>query len=88
MNKDRRKQIADIISQFRDIPDLAEIASLVRELADAEQEAFENMPGGLQASERGQASEAAAAALSEAADALEGIDISEIESLLEQAAEA
>ncbi len=86
MNNARRKQIADIIGKLQEI-DLESLASEVRELADEEQEAFDNMPEGLQQSERGQASEAAAGALSEAADALDNFDISEIVGYLEQASE-
>lgn len=51
--------------------------SVFESAADEEQEKFDNMPEGLQASERGEKLEAAAAALQDAVSTLEGIDISD-----------
>lgn len=62
MNKERRKQVKDVI---------ARIEALVQNILDDEEEAFDNMPEGLQASENGMISEEAQDNLSAAIDALE-----------------
>lgn len=62
MNKTRRKQIQDAI---------AKIETLVQNILDEEEEAFSNMPEGLQASENGMISEEAQDNLASAIDALE-----------------
>lgn len=62
MNKERRKQIRDAIMR---------IETLVQSILDAEEEAFDNMPEGLQASENGMISEEAQDNLAAAIDALE-----------------
>ena len=61
-NKERRKQVKDVIMR---------IAALVQNILDDEEEAFDNMPEGLQASENGMVSEEAQDNLSAAIDALE-----------------
>jgi len=48
MNKQRRKQLADIIEQ------LESLKSELEEVKEQEEEAFENMPESLQESDRGQ----------------------------------
>ncbi|CNK26340.1 Uncharacterised protein [Yersinia aldovae] len=53
MNQDRRKRIAKLVSALEELMVEAE------SLKDEETEAFENMPEGLQQSERGEQSEAA-----------------------------
>ena len=60
MNKDRRKQIDEAGSLLQDA------LAIIQQLADEEQESFDNMPEGLQQSERGIASEEAAEELSDA----------------------
>lgn len=60
MNNERRKRINDLISSLEATIDE------IQTLAGEERDAFEAMPEGLQASERGQASEAAADALDSA----------------------
>mgnify|MGYP004580244211 FL=1 len=62
MNKQRRKEIANAIRQIENV-----VSSI---LAD-EEEAFDNMPEGLQESERGDISQEAQDNLSNAIDALE-----------------
>lgn len=62
MNKERRKQVKDVIMR---------IEALVQNILDDEEEAFDNMPEGLQASENGMVSEEAQDNLSAAIDALE-----------------
>lgn len=67
MNKDRRNRISALVSELEDI------AARIAELADEEQEAFDNMPESLQQSERGQQSEEAAGILNDARDAAEDL---------------
>jgi len=74
MNDQRRKAIEAVLA------DLADLRSRVEAIHQEEQEAFDNMPEGLQQTTNGQASEAAASALD---DALGAFD--EIESSLDEA---
>ena len=62
MNKKRRKQIKDAILQ---------IENLIQNILDEEQEAFDNMPEGVQSSENGIASEEAQGNLEATIEALE-----------------
>jgi hypothetical protein len=65
MNKSRRNAVSAIVSQ------LEEIAARLADLRDAEREAFDSLPDGLQSSERGEAMGNAADALETATDAVE-----------------
>lgn len=69
MNKDRRKRLSDIIAK------LEALQSEIQSLAEEERECFDNMPEGLQESERG-------SAIEENADDLDETD-SDFESLLD-----
>lgn len=62
MNNDRRKQLERAKAL------LEEALSIIETCRDEEQEAFDNMPEGLQQSERGEKAEAACSALDECAD--------------------
>ncbi len=88
MNNARRKAIAEAVALLEGI-DLEAIKEALDTLKSDEREAFDNMPEGLQQSDRGQASEAAADALDEAHDAVErAIDeLNEAHAALERAAE-
>lgn len=68
MNDARRKVIDEAAELLGRAKTLLEIAR------DEERGAYENLPEGIQASERGQAIEAAADKLDEAVDALEGLE--------------
>lgn len=70
MNAQRRKEIQAVLCA------LADLRSRVETLQNDEQEAFDNMPEGLQTSDRGQASEAAASALDDALSAFDEIETS------------
>jgi len=59
-----------------------EALAIVEPVRDEEQEAFDNMPDGLQQSERGQAAEQAASELDDAVDSLESV-LSNIETALQ-----
>ena len=73
MNNIRRKAIQEIMDKLEDLK--CDIESL----RDEEQEAFDNLPEGIQASERGEAMESAAYNLDEAYESIESV----IESLEE-----
>lgn len=70
MNAKDRKQVAALVSRLGELQSQFESAkSEIGELADAEQEKFDNLSEGLQQGEKGQAIEEAAGHLQEAADA-------------------
>lgn len=70
MNDQRRKEIDTVLNE------LADLRSRVEAIREEEQGAFDNMPEGLQASVRGQASEAAVSALDDALSAFDDIESS------------
>lgn len=76
MNKQRRKRIEAVLNE------LADLRSRIESAQSDEQDAYDNMPEGLQQSERGVAAEEAVSYLG---DALTGFD--EIESALNEALE-
>lgn len=67
MNKDRRKRIEEALVKLEEIKD--EITAITEE----EQEAFDNMPEGLQSSVKGEAMQSAIDALSEAESDLDSV---------------
>jgi uncharacterized coiled-coil DUF342 family protein len=83
MNAADRKQVAALVAHLEELMSQASaIGEEIRELADAEQEKYDNMSEGLQQGDRGQAIEAAAQALSSAADAAdEGNVVEALENL-------
>ena len=74
MNRDRRKALAKIVNQAGDL------LEQLRAIQEAEEEARDNTPEGLQNTERYEQMEQAAEILGEAADNLEDI-ISELEEI-------
>ena len=83
VNKTRRKQLSDLqdrLAEFEKSLDNLRterdsLAETLESLRDEEREYFDNMPEGLQQSERGQDAEAAADRLTEALDALQDFDL-------------
>lgn len=67
MNNARRKQIADAIQKIEEAKTLLEI------VRDEEQDAFDNIPEGIQSSERGQKMEAAISSMDDAINDIENI---------------
>lgn len=65
MNKQQRKKLSDMLDE------IAGYVSTLEEMAEEEQEKYDNMPEGLQDSERGQAIQEAADNLQQAADDLQ-----------------
>lgn len=88
MNAARRKIITDLAGGVDTAP-LSNLLTNVEAVLEEEQDAYDNMPEGLQQSERGQASEAALEALEEAqGNVQEALDLlEEAISALERAAE-
>lgn len=62
MNKQRRKEIAEVVQELETLKERIEV------LRDEEQEYFDNMPEGIQMSERGDLAQEAASNLEYAAD--------------------
>lgn len=77
MNKQRRKELDEIHTL------LLEAAERLEAVAEEEQEAFDNLPEGLQQSERGQEMEETAANLQEWADSLSDL-VGDLWEVLEQ----
>lgn len=65
MNKERRKKVSDAIAA------IGKIETLIQNILDDEQEAYDNMPEGLQMSENGMISEEAQENLDLAIESLE-----------------
>lgn len=88
MNKQRRTDIAAIISKLADLEALKdEIKEAIEQVRDEEQDYYDNMPEGLQGSDRGYAAEEAVGQLDEAASMLDDLDIPTLTSNLETASE-
>lgn len=88
MNKDRRKRINEIRAELEDlIAKAEEIAADLGDIRDEEQDYLDNMPEGLQSSERAEIAEAAVNALEEALGVIgDFVESGAVESL-DQAAE-
>jgi chromosome segregation ATPase len=91
MNQDRRAKIEKLIDQVQTAAfDMREFYNELTSLQEEEQEAFDNLPEGLQQAERGQQMEAIACALDDALSSLDSAinDVesaaSDVESALEQ----
>lgn len=79
MNKERRNELTAIMASIERIRmEVEEVQGLLQGVADAEQEAFDNLPEGLQQAEKGQRTEEIASNLAETAYTLENI-VSELE---------
>lgn len=65
MNAQRRKQLAEAIAKLEEAQTLIEI------VRDEEQDAFDNMPEGLQSGEKGQKMESAVSRMEDALNDLE-----------------
>ena len=88
MNNQRRKDIQELIVKLEELKTLKdEIESGLETVRDEEQEYYDNMPEGLQQSDRGYRAEEAANSLTEALGQLQDIDLDELTSYLDGAAE-
>ncbi|QKY79297.1 hypothetical protein SEA_BLAGE_54 [Microbacterium phage Blage] len=88
MNNQRRKEIQEVINKLADLDALRnEIKEEIERIRDEEQEYYDNMPEGLQQSDRGYKAEEAASQLDDAAQQLEDLDIDGLTSNLDVAQE-
>ena len=77
MNQKIRRQIEELYEQLVEMQEkLSSTGNVLGELRDAEQEKFNNLSEGLQASDNGQKIEQAAACLDTATDAVESAESS------------
>lgn len=87
MNNQRRKDIAEIVAKLADLDALKnELKDAIEQVRDEEQEYYDNMPEGLQGSDRGYAAEEAINNLDEAVSMLDDLDVDTLVSSLEEAA--
>lgn len=74
MNKQRREKIRQLKARFQDIQtELKQASSKLSSILNEEQDAFDNMPEGLQSSYRGMCSEDAIDSMEEASDKLDEV---------------
>jgi len=85
MNNDRRKRIDAILKDLEvltkaidGLPSVDDLNSNIQEIADEERETYDNMPENMQGGEKGEAADAAASALEEAASEADELGISEL----------
>lgn len=88
MNKQRRKEIQEVSAKIEALRDLlSEIKEETERIRDEEQDYYDNMPEGLQSSDRGYAAENAIDQLDNVVSVLDDFDIDELVSNLEEASE-
>lgn len=74
MNKERRKQLKEAVTLLTDAQEkIQEASSIVETCKDEEEESYDNLPEGVQDSERGEAMEENASQLDDAMSELESI---------------
>lgn len=74
MNKQRREKIRQLKARFQDIQtELKQTSGELTSILSEEQDAFDNMPEGLQSSYRGMCSEDAIDSMEEASDKLDEV---------------
>lgn len=88
MNAARRKELKAIVSKLEALDALREeIWDDLRQVANDEQDALENMPESLQESERGQTMQEYIDTMDEVMDELENIDLQELMDQLQEIVE-
>lgn len=88
MNKARRAEIAELIDLLRPLVDtIDDLKTRIENVRDEEQEYYDNMPEGLQMSDRGQTAEAAISELDDVVSMFDDFDVETIIGSLETAAE-
>ncbi|QJT41261.1 hypothetical protein E4188_22445 (plasmid) [Aeromonas media] len=84
MNKKDRKEVAKLIERLNELKiQCEEIGTFIQDLADAEQDKFDSLTEGLQATEMGEQIKESADSLSNAASACEDGNISDAIEALE-----
>lgn len=88
MNNGRRKEIQSIVDQLEKLEELRDsLEDEVERIRDEEQEYLDNMPESFQGSDKGYAAEQAIGYLDEAVSILEDVNVDDLKSSLESAAE-
>lgn len=88
MNKERRKQIDIVLATLGKVFDqLEDVRSLISEVIDGEQEAYDCLPQSFQDGERGQAMQEAIDNLQYALDEIEFFDFDSVYRYLDEAAQ-
>lgn len=86
MNKDRRKALAEAIDALTKIKDQIEnVKSIVETAKDEEREYYDNMPENMQSGDRGQEADTAVSNLEDVFETLDGLDIDDLLSKIDDA---
>ncbi len=91
MNKQQRKQIDALLQKIAEAKSkLDGVTGQIEEMRDAEREKYDNMSESLQSGEKGEAIDAAANALDEAATSAQEVDdaLENVESKLDEASQS
>lgn len=87
MNAKRRKAIKEVAGRIASLREAVEaMVTDLETIRDEEQEAYDNLPEGIQAGDRGDAMQAAISDLDSAINDLQTLDLDGIETCLEEAA--
>lgn len=89
MNKVRRDSLRVLLSKLDELsPILDEAKEILQGVIDEEQDAFDNMPEGIQASDRGQKLQENVDDMQEVMDALDELDLQDLYSSIEEVIES
>ena len=88
MNRVRRKSLKDVLGKMDELSAVLEnVKDAIQAVLDEEQEAYDNLPEGLQEAERGQQMQEYIEALEGAVDSLGDLDVEDLYSTIEEIAE-
>lgn len=88
MNRVRRKSLKDALGKMDELSTVLEnVKDAIQAVLDEEQEAYDNLPEGLQEAERGQQMQEYIEALEGVVDSLGDLDVEDLYSTIEEIAE-
>ena len=88
MNRVRRKSLKDVLGKMDELSAVLEnVKDAIQAVLDEEQEAYDNLPEGLQEAERGQQMQEYIEALEGVVDSLGDLDVEDLYSIIEEIAE-
>ncbi len=88
MNRVRRKSLKDVLGKMDELSAVLEnVKDAIQAVLDEEQEAYDNLPEGLQEAERGQQMQEYIEALEGVVDSLGDLDVEDLYSTIEEIAE-
>ena len=88
MNRVRRKSLKDVLGKMDELSAVLEnVKDAIQAVLDEEQEAYDNLPEGLQEAERGQQMQEYIEALEGVVDSLGDLDVKDLYSTIEEIAE-